>query len=193
MSAQPPNDIIADILTNVDKIEDPLVKEKVLKHLKVLLTQRPIDTTGLALNKALAPKLLSILDAYGRTLMEAIYAAEKEDRLKLKKAVMNLGTYLIELQIISQTPQAALQVKAGPLAGVESTELLLKCGTVSTLLYHYILANGRVSRPELMSYYSGMNISDEDANDAIKCLLENGMIRAEYTGGEIYYMANMGE
>jgi len=193
MSTRPPNDIIADILTNVDRIEDPLVKEKVLRNLKALLTQRPIDAAGLVLNKALAPKLLAILDAYGRTLMEAIYAAEKEDRLRLRRAAMNLGTYLVELQIISQAPQAALQVKAGPLAGVESTDLLLKCGTVATLLYHYILANGRVSRPELMSYYSGMNISDEDANDAVKCLLENGLIRAEYTGGEIYYVASMGE
>lgn len=193
MSTQSQIDVVVDILENADRIEDPLVKEKVLKQLKTLLMQRTIDVTGLSLNKALAPKLLAILETYGRVLMDAIDAAEKEDRVKLKRAVKIIGTYLVQLQVISQTPQAALQVKTGSLAGVESTDLMLKCGSVAALIYYYILANGKVSRPELMAYYSGRGISDEDADESVKCLLENGLIKSESTGGEIYYMASMGE
>jgi hypothetical protein len=193
VSAQSQLEVVVDILMSADRIEDPLVKEKVLRQLRDLYMRSAIDTTSLALSKALAPKFMTLLETYGRVLMDAIEAAQREDRVRLKRSVRSIGTYLVELQMISRAPQLAPQVKTGALAGVESTDVLLKCGTTAALIYYYILSNGKVSRPELMAYYTGRNIPDDEANEAVKRLLENGLIKAEATGGEIYYTAVVGE
>ncbi|MEM1606072.1 MAG: hypothetical protein QXW41_07520 [Fervidicoccaceae archaeon] len=105
---------------------------------------------------------------------------------QIRRAVVDLGGLIGALSVFTEVPAAA--PLAGLAAPVEATDVASELGGAAARVYGYIVRVGRASSSLLSRWARGSGIDADTLEEALRRLVERGLVRVEAAGGELEYV-----
>lgn len=106
-------------------------------------------------------------------------------RREISELLVSTGSLIGFITVFQEAPGVA------PLGGLvsreEVTDVAAVAGGVGARVYGFLVSRGRASSRAVREWGRAVGIGEEELEDALRRLMERGLIRAEYVGGDLVY------
>ncbi|MEZ0394539.1 MAG: hypothetical protein ABWK00_05825, partial [Desulfurococcaceae archaeon] len=111
---------------------------------------------------------------------------EVASRRVIRERISSVGAQLGALTTLSKVP---VRAQLGGLASrVDVSDIAQQLGGTPARVYSYVVTVGRASSRTLSRWASSLGIPAEELEEALRELVERGLLRVEARGGELEYL-----